>query len=213
MMELATTQLVEQSDNLKNYYRFQSRIYDMTRWSFLFGRNSIMDHLPASNLLDEHLVEVGCGTGYNLEALNAVREDAWITGLDVSADMLQKARKKTMDLKKVRILEGIYGPDGKNFGGNVDGFLFSYSLSMMNPGWNAVLDQAYEDLKPGGWIAVVDFHNSKFPFFKNHMSGHHVRMDGHLTPWLKENFTPHFTKVGKAYQGIWEYFQFVGVKK
>lgn len=211
MMELATTQTFAPAQQLRRYYRFQSRIYDLTRWAFLFGRKEIMAMLPPSSGPSEHIVEVGCGTGFNLLALQDHRPHAWITGLDVSADMLEKARNKTMNLSKVRLLEAPYGPTGKNFQ-DLDGILISYALTMMNPGWEEILEQAHADLRPGGWIAVVDFHDSALPFFKQHMSGHHVRMDGHLLPWLEKHFDTHFSEVRKAYQGAWEYFTFVGKK-
>ena len=31
----------EQASAMDNYYKFQSKIYDMTRWSFLFGRDEV----------------------------------------------------------------------------------------------------------------------------------------------------------------------------
>lgn len=214
MMDIATTtptRTFAPAQQLRRYYRFQSKIYDLTRWAFLFGRKSVIDKLPPAKAAGEHILEVGCGTGHNLTTLQQHRPESWITGIDVSADMLEKARNKTLHLPNVRLLEVPYGPNGKRFP-ELDGILISYALTMMNPGWDDILDQAYRDLRPGGWIAVVDFHDSQLPVFKQHMSGHHVRMDGHVLPWLRKNFGTYHEEVRQAYLGSWEYFTFVGIK-
>jgi hypothetical protein len=67
-------------------------------------------------------------------------------------------------------------------------------------------------IRAGGIVAVADFHDSPMPGFKAHMSNHHVRMDGHLLPVLEQQFEPLYSRVGKAYGGIWEYLVFVGRK-
>ena len=35
-----------QVEDMKAYYAFQAKIYDLTRWSFLFGRDRIIKQLP-----------------------------------------------------------------------------------------------------------------------------------------------------------------------
>ena len=78
---------------LERYYRLHSRIYDVTRWSFLFGRNTLMkiisDLAQPSRILD-----VGCGTGDNVLRLHQEFPAASLTGLDMSSAMLSVARKK-----------------------------------------------------------------------------------------------------------------------
>lgn len=212
MMDMAQDRFIDQAGKLRHYYRFQSRIYDLTRWSFLFGRKELLTRLPVTGRSDEHIVEVGCGTGHNLMRLHKLRPGALITGLDVSHDMVARAREKTLDIGSIRTLEEAYGPSGQSFPGQIDGIVLSYALTMMNPGWEDVLDQAHRDLRPGGWIAVVDFHDSRHEAFKDHMSGHHVRMDGHLLPFLQRKFSAHYQQVRSAYGGLWSYFSYVGIK-
>ena len=72
--------------------------------------------------------------------------------------------------------------------------------------------QAKADLKPGGFIAVTDFHDSRNLWFKKHMANNHVRMDSHLTLLLSQEFTPVVNQVKSAYLGVWEYMLFVGKK-
>ena len=56
--------------------------------------------------------------------------------------------------------------------------VFSYALSMFNPGWEEALAAALGDLSPGGALAVVDFHDSPLPAFKRWMGLNHVRPGG-----------------------------------
>jgi hypothetical protein len=62
-------------------------------------------------------------------------------------------------------------------------------------------------------MAVVDFHDTSFSFYKNFMYGNHVMLEGQLKPVLEEHFTPVHNRVYKSYLlGIWEWMQFVGKK-
>jgi S-adenosylmethionine-diacylgycerolhomoserine-N-methlytransferase len=93
-----------------------------------------------------------------------------------------------------------------------DLILFSYSLSMINPDWQKVIQYAKADLNPGGLVAVVDFHDSAVGLFKQWMGVNHVRMDGHLLPALASAFQPQRLETPQAYGGLWQYFLFVGLK-
>jgi len=203
----------EQTDLIQHYYKMQSRIYDATRWSFLFGRKEVIRQVPLSGDTTGHLVEVGCGTGINLHYLAKRFPRATLTGLDVSRDMIQLSQKKNRSNQdRLTLFQQPYAKGDSPISQPADLFLFSYSLTMINPQWPELIEQAYADLRPGGYIAVVDFHDSKRGWFKKHMSNHHVRMDGHLQPFLNEHFTPVHDKVHRAYFGVWEYLVYVGKK-
>jgi S-adenosylmethionine-diacylgycerolhomoserine-N-methlytransferase len=83
---------------------------------------------------------------------------------------------------------------------------------MINPQWEELIRQAKADLKPGGVIAVADFFDSRFEWFKTHMGNNHVRMDGHLLPLLEQEFTTLSHVVKPAYGGVWDYFVHLGRK-
>ena len=169
-----------QISNLQSYYRLHALIYDLTRWAFLFGRSEVIKRLPAPEDLRLsssrpagerlRLLEVGCGTGVNLAALARKYPEAHLTGVDLSGDMLRKARKKLAHLgdERVSLFEEPYQAGG-NAGTDFDLVLFSYSLSMINPQWGEVLDQAHADLREGGLVAAVDFSSTDYKSFQNHM--------------------------------------------
>ncbi|MCO6476264.1 MAG: class I SAM-dependent methyltransferase [Phaeodactylibacter sp.] len=214
---MANTQIrsiEEQNRAIERYYQLQSRIYNATRWAFLFGRRRVIRALPFPIEKRAQILEVGCGAGHNLRQLARWFPNACITGLDVSSRMISKAAEATAPFwNRVELVQEPYGYGSGQFRGKMDAILFSYSLTMANPQWREFLFQAQEDLKPGGYIAVVDFHDSRFPWFRAHMANRHVRMDGHLLPFLNKEFEPLSSEVQPAYRGLWEYFSFVGRKK
>ena len=206
----------EQNQTIQNYYKFQSKIYDLTRWSFLFGRIGIVKQIPFPRDAKINILEVGCGTGYSMRLLAKRFPNATITGMDVSEDMIDIATKQTARFgDRINLICGPYMKGSKDFNEQMDVILFSYSLTMINPQWSELLEQAKVDLKKGGVVALADFHNSNFGFFKRHMSNHHVRMDGHLLKAFKDDsdYTSVYEKVKAAYLGIWHYVMYIGRKK
>ncbi|MGM0453310.1 MAG: class I SAM-dependent methyltransferase [Thermodesulfobacteriota bacterium] len=196
---------------VEKYYRIHSRIYDVTRWSFLFGRDRLIQEIaridhPAS------VLEVGCGTGKNLAAMARRFPAAQLTGLDLSNEMLSIAEKKLgnagypVALMNRSYRQPVY-PD------QFDLVVFSYALSMFNPGWRQAIWSASRDLCSGGLIAVVDFHDSPVCAFKKWMGVNHVRMDGHLSGLLRDTFEPIFFQIYTAYFGMWRYVIFIGRKR
>jgi S-adenosylmethionine-diacylgycerolhomoserine-N-methlytransferase len=202
-----------QVENMKSYYAFQAKIYDATRWTFLYGRNAILKKLPLDRFKPVEILEVGCGTGVNLEKLAKMYPNAKLTGMDVSGDMLNVATKRLEKLgDRVTLLEEPYGANEK-FNGKFDAILFSYALTMINPQWEELLAQTPKDLKENGIVAVVDFHDANFEFYRQFMRGNHVKLDGHILPVLEQNFTPLVSQVRKGLLGVWDYMLFIGMKK
>ncbi|MFN4255498.1 MAG: class I SAM-dependent methyltransferase [Saprospiraceae bacterium] len=213
-MEKTPAAAPQQADRMRQYYRVQAQLYEATRWSFLFGRRELQYLMRLSTHNTQTLLEVGCGTGYNLQKLAAQHPDMRLVGVDVSPDMLRVAAEKTAPFGgRVRLIESLYAPGvDLDLGAQPSVVLLSYCLTMINPGWESVLDRALDDLPPGGKIAVVDFHDSPVGAFRWWMRQNHVRMDGHLLPALRQRFRPVFARVRPAYFGLWRYFLFVGKK-
>lgn len=195
---------------LERYYQMHSRIYDLTRWSFLFGRTALIQRLSPQNI--NRILEVGCGTGKNLIHLCHKYPAAQIHGLDLSAAMLLVAQKNLGPLgDRIKLLHQPYcRPPGAQ--PPYDLLLFSYTLSMVNPGWDKAIDSAYGDLAAGGYLAVVDFHRSPHAGFKRWMEINHVCLGGHLLPRLQITFPVNFYTIHRAYFGLWSYFLFFGKK-
>jgi S-adenosylmethionine-diacylgycerolhomoserine-N-methlytransferase len=193
---------------IAQYYRIHARIYDLTRWTFLRGRENLI-RLAAAHRQPQDILEVGCGTGKNLLHLGRLFPEARLWGLDLSPHMLARADQKLQGLRsRLTLVEAAY--DQPVAPGRFDLVVFSYALSMFNPGWEAALQTAGQDLFPGGAIAVADFHDSPSKRFKLWMGFNHVRLDSHLLPCLRDLFPSCEWSVSPAIGGLWSYFLFIG---
>jgi S-adenosylmethionine-diacylgycerolhomoserine-N-methlytransferase len=203
-----------QSRSMERYYQFHARVYDLTRWTFLFGRRAIIRQLNLQKEAKLHILEVGCGTGFNLSLLANQYPNCLLTGVDVSGDMLAQAAKNTAFWKdRVTLVRQPYGTGEKISTHPPDIILFSYALTMFNPGYLEAIEQAKKDLIPGGLIAVVDFNDTPSPWFRRWMQFNHVRMETHLLPVLDGQFSTLRSSIIRAYGGWWTYFMYTGIKK
>jgi S-adenosylmethionine-diacylgycerolhomoserine-N-methlytransferase len=190
---------------LQGYYALHAKIYDATRWSFLFGRERILQRIAAIES-PKRILEVGCGTGRNLLSLRRLFPLAEITGVDLSSDMLEVAQEK---VRSVSLLQQSYEAP---ISGDFDLVLASYALSMFNPGWEKAIQTASLELRQGGLMSVVDFSHTSSAMFRRWMGVNHVRMEGHLWPLLRSSFIPLTDSHHAAYAGLWRYGMFIGRK-
>lgn len=211
MIESAKKNTDNRNEQLKAYYRLHSPIYDWTRWSFLFGREELLNYIPDLPP-NPRILEVGCGTGKNLSNLEYLFPDATIYGIDLSEDMIRQARKKLHDDQQIKLIHGAYGEADFKFE-PYNLILLSYSLSMLGSQSEDILKQVHADLAPGGYIAVVDFNDTPLNWFRKWMKKNHVNLDDHLPKLLNKFFTPTRFIEQKAYLGMWSYIKFLGRRK
>ncbi len=196
------------------YYRFHAGIYDLTRWTFLFGRRALVRHIAERQ--PRRVLEIGCGTGRNLIGLKKRVPDAECMGVDASADMLRIARGKAGDLD-IRWVEGMYPSQevdaALESAGEPDVILFSYALSMFNPGYDECLKKAHSTIAPGGVVCVVDFHNSPFAWFRRWMAMNHVRMESQLLDAMLKLGELSLYREKRGLLGIWRYNIMMGAPR
>lgn len=196
------------TSELHGYYRWHAQIYDLTRWAFLFGRTDLIRH-AAEHTAPRRILEIGCGTGKNLVDLARRFPEADIVGLDLSSDMLDKARQKVAGLK-VSFVQGAYVRPVHG-GEPFDLIVFSYCLTMINPGFDQVLSISLDDLSAEGQIAVVDFHDSPWKWFRSWMGVNHVRMEGQILAWFETSgLRLRSVRVQSAYGGVWRWMECFG---
>jgi S-adenosylmethionine-diacylgycerolhomoserine-N-methlytransferase len=149
----------EHKDRLEQFYGPQADAYDRFRERLLHGRKELIDALPVGK--GSHVVELGGGTGRNLEFFGErLRDFASVTVVDLCPPLLERARARcaAKGWDHVTCVEA----DATRFGPAqpVDAVYLSYSLTMI-PDWFAAIDNALAMLRPGGFIGVVDFYVSR----------------------------------------------------
>jgi S-adenosylmethionine-diacylgycerolhomoserine-N-methlytransferase len=150
----------EAGRRMDRMYRFQRHIYDLSRSHYLLGRTTLIDGLVPPD--GGSVLEVGCGTGWNL--VQAARKYPTVTfyGVDVSAVMLQTARRKIVSAGLERRVF-VAAADATRldttdvFGvAAFDRVFTSYVLSMV-PNWTTALSKAAGGVASGGSLHIVDF--------------------------------------------------------
>ena len=144
------------AERLEGFYAPQAGRYDAFRARLLHGRADLIEALeiPAG----ARVVELGCGTGSNLELLDQARPLgtlACVQLVDLCRPLLALPRQRADGLGNVEVIEA----DATDWQPMqpVDRVFLSYALTMM-PDWRNVLVNAYAMLAPGGRLGVVDFH-------------------------------------------------------
>lgn len=191
-------------------YRWHAPLYDATRWLFLPGRRELVEALPADADVGR-IVEVGSGTGYVSELLLRRYPAATLQAVEPSGAMRCQARKRLARLlHRTTFIDAPFA--AAEIARPVDLVVFSYSLSMMNPGWREAIDKARYLLALGGWLAVVDFHDTPSRLVRAWLRWHHVRADAHLLPALKNLLQTETESLGKVAGGAWRYIMFIGTR-
>lgn len=194
--------------NIKSYYKLHSSFYDLTRWAFLFGRNSLPNYFPKLEKR-ARILDLGCGTGKQLVALRSRYPEAEIIGIDLSEEMLAKARSK-LD-KTIQLKNEIYS--GKSFEKNsFDLVVASYSLTMFTD-IELTIQAIKTHLKPSGILLVVDFDSTPFSWFRKWMKKNHVSFEPNLFGLMKKHFLVETEVTRKGYFGFYSYLAFIAKNK
>jgi S-adenosylmethionine-diacylgycerolhomoserine-N-methlytransferase len=151
--------MTDTAQSMDKQYRYQRYIYDISRKYYLFGRDKLLKQIQFAP--KQTVLEMGCGTGRNLMILQKQQPEIRLFGMDASQAMLNIASKKTTD--SIILRQGLAQElDYQQFGLSepFDHIIFSYVLSMI-PEWREAIQQALKNLKPGGYLHIVDFSDQK----------------------------------------------------
>lgn len=161
---------------LESFYGRQARHYDAFRARLLHGRELLWKRLPVP--CGGTWIDMGGGTAANVEYLGEhLRQLHKLYVVDLSPSLLGIARQRCQvrGWENVAIVEA----DVTQFVpsvGQVDVITFSYSLTMI-PDWFVALQHAWDLLRPGGLLGVVDFYVSrKYPEADRHRHAWYTRM-------------------------------------
>lgn len=160
-----TSELTESADTFERMdamYRYQRYFYDATRKFYLIGRDRMIDKLNVAD--GDTVVEIGCGTGRNLEILARRFPSARFFGIDASSQMLETAISKLNDRGianvqfRCELAENFSPSKSLGLDAEIDIIYFSYAITMI-PEWKQAIRAALECLKPNGQLVIVDFYD------------------------------------------------------
>lgn len=178
-LAVASSHGATHAERLESFYSAQAAGYDDFRRRLLQGREELFRMLPAPER--GSWLDMGGGTGGNLEFLgDRLARLAHVSVVDLAPSLLTVARRRIAErgwtnVEAVEADVTTLAPSR----GPADVVTFSYSLTMI-PDWFAAIDRAYELLKPGGTIGVVDFYVSR-----KHAAAERTRH-----PWSTRTFWP-----------------------
>lgn len=157
---MADASFASDAERMDRHYRLQRYVYDITREYYLLGRKHLIAELRPEGA--ECVLEIGCGTAWNLARAARRYPQAHLCGVDISAAMLETARASLSRkglVHRVTLQQGdaaSFDPVSA-FGAPAFGRVFiSYALSMI-PCWREALDHAAGMVAPGGALHIVDF--------------------------------------------------------
>ncbi len=147
-------------DSIKSAYRRYARVYDA-----LFGpifhpaRKLIVQSLNARP--GDRVLEVGVGTGLSLPLY---RDDARVVGIDISTEMLDKARQRVRE-RSLSQVEAVLEMDAEHMDfpdNSFDKVVAMYVVSVV-PDPARLVDEMRRVCKPGGEIYIVNHFRSRNP--------------------------------------------------
>ncbi|MBI83071.1 MAG: SAM-dependent methyltransferase [Planctomycetaceae bacterium] len=148
------------ADRMDNFYSGQADAYDDFRERLLKGRRELWQSIEVPE--NGHWVDMGGGTGSNLDYFgDSIKRLDRIYVVDLARSLLEVARRRASDKGWSHV--DIVQDDATQFqppAGPVDVVTFSYSLTMI-PNWFSAVDNAFQMLRPGGILGVVDFFVSR----------------------------------------------------
>jgi ubiquinone/menaquinone biosynthesis C-methylase UbiE len=142
---------------VRRRYNRLARFFVFFEWLFWLPRgirNKAVSRLELKP--GDHVLEIGCGTGRNLAPLvQAVGTGGHVYGVDLSEGMLAEARKLRAQAGWSNVTLSRSDAASYNAPVMVDGVIFSLSYAVM-PHHKEVLAHAWEQLRPGGRLVIMD---------------------------------------------------------
>lgn len=142
---------------VKRAYELYAPVYDFVfDWVFAPGRAEAVPQLRLQP--GDSVLEIGIGTGLNLPLYPW---DCRLTGIDLSAEMLDRAIERVQQLGLPNVILKVMDATAMDFGDDeFDKAVATYTISAV-PDPVAVLRQIRRVVKPGGIIVILNHFRSE----------------------------------------------------
>jgi len=147
---------------LISLYRKRAGFYDISaNLYYLIGFRELAYRKKAVEALGlrpgDRVVEIGCGTGLNFPLLQRhIGPEGRITGVDLSGEMLAKARKRIRVNRWTNVVLVEHDAAKYRFPERVEGVLSTFALTLV-PEYDEVVRNGAATLSPGGRFVILDF--------------------------------------------------------
>ena len=157
-------------------YELYAPVYDFIfDWIFAPGRVAAVKHLDIQR--GDSVLEVGIGTGLNLPLYPPACR---LTGIDLSAEMLDKAVERVQTLAMPNVTLKVMDATSMDFADDeFDKAMATYTISAV-PDPVAVLREMRRVVKPGGVLVTLN----------------HFRSERRVMGWLEDLVAPLCTRLG-----------------
>lgn len=151
------------SETVQKAYRRYARYYDLV-FGLIFhpGRKTAIEHLHCKS--GDRILEVGVGTGLSLPMYP---EDVKVVGIDLSADMLKRAREK-VQAEKIKQVEDLLQMDAQKmeFADNSFDKVVAMYVASVVPDVGQLMREIQRVCKPGGEIVFLNHFQNKNPMVR-----------------------------------------------
>ena len=148
------------SDTVRNAYRRYARYYDLVFGAIFHpGRNMAIEHLHCQP--GDRILEVGVGTGLSL---GLYPETVKVVGIDLSADMLARARRR-LELEPMPWVEDLLQMDAQAMtfpDQSFDKVVAMYVASVV-PDLSQLMREIRRVCKPKGTIIFLNHFQNQYP--------------------------------------------------
>jgi ubiquinone/menaquinone biosynthesis C-methylase UbiE len=161
-MRLKKRSDVEEVQRSRDFYDWWAPFYDGMNWfaARIRGASDSEERRKAVAQLDlspgAHVLEVSCGTGTNLPLLReGAGDDGTVVGLDISAGMLRRCRRK---LERNGVSADLHIGDAARLPFHDDSFdaVFHHGGIAEFPNKKAAISEMARVVKPGGKVVICD---------------------------------------------------------
>jgi S-adenosylmethionine-diacylgycerolhomoserine-N-methlytransferase len=192
----------------QSLYKLPKQIERALNGALLPGRRILIEQVAAQRTPKRVLV-IGQWRAADLDHMRDTFPRARLTLIAPAHERERVAHTATTQTDAIRWLADPYSQPVKTTHA-FDLALVAYELSHRQLDLNTIITALQADLRPGGLVAVVDFHDAPFPPMQAWLRRRAIEANGHLLPILTTHFKRSTIAVEGAHGGLWRFLLFLG---